>query len=90
MMLIDEVFTLNNVVEYISIINIIMNKYPEFFIDNPEFFEVTKQNLKIIKDNKEIKGIDFKMIRRTFKQMEKQYQLSENVNFQKVIKKTEI
>lgn len=86
---IDKSFDIGYVIEYVSIINIIMNKFPECFHDNPEFLEITKQNLMILKGNKEISRVDSRMIKRTIKKMQEKYSLSETKNFQKVIKKTQ-
>lgn len=89
MISIDKPFNIEYVVEYVSIINIIMNRFSESFNDDIEFLEVTRQNLQILKDNKKISKIDSKMIKEALKKVNKQYSMSEIENFQKVIKKTE-
>lgn len=89
MISIDKPFNIEYVVEYVSIINIIMNRFSESFNDDIEFLEVTRQNLQILKDNKKISKIDSKMIKEALKKVNRQYSMSEIENFQKVIKKTE-
>lgn len=89
MISIDKPFNIEYVVEYVSIINIIMNRFSESFNDDIEFLEVTRQNLQILKDNKKISKIDSKMIKEALKKVNKQYSMSETGIFQKVIKKTE-
>lgn len=76
------------VVEYLSIINIIMNKFPKCFDEDSEFLEVTRQNLVSLAYNKKIPKVDARMVNRTLKKMKKTYPALGEENFQKVIKKT--
>ena len=89
MVSIKEPFQIECLVEYLSIINIIINKFPQCFAEDIKFLEVTRQNLDSLAHNKNIPKVDARMVHRTLKKIRKTYSTLEEENFQKVIKKTQ-
>lgn len=70
---IGEEFMISNIVEYVSIINIIMNKFPECFEDEL-FLEVTRSNLGQLKRIRGLGLINSKMVKKAYKKINENYQ----------------
>lgn len=86
----DESFEVGYVVEYLSLINIIINKYPKCFSEDMDFLAVTRMNLIALQNNKKVfSRTDYNMLKKTIKKMKEEYSLPKLDNSQKVKKKTE-
>jgi len=83
MISIGEEFVITNVVEYVSLINIIMNKFPECFEDDHLFLEVARNNLNALKKVPFMKLRYLKMIKDSLNKLNENYTVSTDVQIEK-------
>lgn len=79
MISVNEPFEVHNIVEYASIVNIIMNKFPDCFNEDHLFLEVTRSNLEHLKKIPFLKFRDLKMLKNTINKLNKNYIISDDV-----------
>lgn len=90
MITVDEPFIVESVVEYVSLINIIINKYPECFNEDHLFLEVVRHNLVYLQSIPLIRSRDLNMIKKTLRTLNQNYDINEEIelDINKSLKKT--
>jgi len=90
MISIGEEFVIHNVVEYVSLINIIMNKFPECFENDHLFLEVARNNLNALMKVPFMRLRNLKMIKNSLNKLNNNYVVSTDVQIEKqyLLKKT--
>lgn len=78
MISVGEPFEIDNVIEYVSLINIMMNKFSNIFEEDKQFLEVTKLNLETF--SKIPLGYhNLKMVKKALKRLKNNYTNAEDV-----------
>lgn len=72
MLNIREEFVIENLMEYLSLVNLLLNKFPKVFEDNL-FLEITKQNCECIKSISKLPRLYSKMVQKILSRLKKEY-----------------
>lgn len=78
---IGEEFAVENIMEYVSLLNLLLNRFSTFFDDNL-FLEITKQNCEALKSIPGLPKKYLKMINKILDRINKEYADSSDVNVQ--------
>ena len=78
---IGEAFRVENLTEYLSLLNLLLNRFPQVFEDDL-FLEITKQNCEAIKSIPKIPKVYLKMIKKILNRLEKEYLANPDINVQ--------
>lgn len=78
---IGEEFMVENITEYLSLLNLLLNRFSQVFEDDL-FLEITKQNCESIQSIPKISKVYLKMIKKILRRLDKEYIASSDVNVQ--------
>lgn len=80
MFLMNGKFEIDNVIEYLSLINIILNKFPEYFNQDIRFLEMTRENCDFISSIKQMPRFILKMNKKILENLNKNYKINSEMN----------
>lgn len=80
MIVTDEPFEIDNVVEYLSLLNIILNKFPDCFQEDKLFLELTREKCKMIKSISGFPKFIRKINKSILKRLNENFEVNEEVN----------
>lgn len=78
---IGEEFCIENIMEYLSLLNLLLNRFHAVFEDNL-FLEITKQNCKVIQSIPKLPRIYLKMIKKILDRLNKEYSTTSDDNIE--------
>lgn len=71
---------IKSVIEYSSLINIIINKFPDFFYEDKVLLEVIRKTLISLKKVPFLRFTEAKMLKNTLNKLNENYEITENLN----------
>jgi len=86
----NEPFVVESIIEYASLVNIIMNKFPESFDEDHLFLEVVRHNLECLRRTPLIRLNNLRMVKNTLNKLNKNHPISPEIQLEKsyTLKKT--
>lgn len=73
---------IDNLIEYFSILNIILNKFPNTFSNDPLFLEIHKKNCMMIQEIPQIPHSIQKMNKKIVKKLKENYEVNEEIHIE--------